>query len=196
MDNAHVRRAVQRVYRAFRWQRGIPDSAELSGTRYFDKLVALDRRASTLDRAGSAAQTARSSSSRGEQRRALPYAPCVLPKKGSRRVTVDGVVYRWRESHGHRHFELRIEHFEQPGQLLVIHFAYLHLDPAQPLHVYRPIMTHRVLSAVVAQGRARGWTPERAGAALDLDEREGAAIVSEYDYRYSKWIAKRGDRYV
>ncbi len=42
----------------------------------------------------------------------------MLPKKRSRRVIIDGAVYRWRESHGHRTFEVRVELFDEPGQLL------------------------------------------------------------------------------
>lgn len=120
----------------------------------------------------------------------------MLPKKGSRRVTVDGVVYRWRESHGHRSFELRVERFDDPGQLLFAPFAYLHLDPTHGSHVYRPIMTHSVLREVIERGLARGWTPERSGPPFSLDLADTAALVSEYDYRHSKWIVKKDDRYV
>jgi hypothetical protein len=108
-------------------------------------------------------------------------------------VTVDGVTYRWRESHGHRAFELRIEHFARCAQLLVVTFPYLHLDRVRPDNVYRPIMTHRVLAAVVERGLALGWRPERKAPQLAID---GTALVTSYDYRHSKWTVRAGDRYV
>ena len=119
-----------------------------------------------------------------------------LPKKGSRRVVVGGVTYRWRESHGHQAFELRVEHFEAAGQLLFVPFAYLHLDRARPDDVYRPIMTHRVLAAVVEQGLALGWRPEIQGPLLSIAPEVTATLVTHYDYRYSKWTIRSGSRYV
>lgn len=120
----------------------------------------------------------------------------MLPKKGSRRVTVEGTIYRWRESHGHKHFELRLEHFEKPGQLLCVFFRYLHLDAEAPAHVYRPIMTHRVLSAAVECGLRGGWRPEVPGRLVTVDANASAELVSAYDYRYSKWTINSGDRYL
>src|SRR5690242_12905241 len=110
----------------------------------------------------------------------------MLPKKGSRRIDVGGVVYRWRESHGRHAFELRLELFASPGAMLVVEFPYRHLDAESPNHVYRPVMTKRLLTDVIAYGTAHGWLPAKAGPAVAIAIADAATLVSDYDYRYSK----------
>lgn len=119
----------------------------------------------------------------------------MLPKKGSRRVTFEGTVYRWRESHGHRYFELRVEQFDPPGQLLCALFAYRHLDATEPRNVYRPIMTRSLLGRVIKQGLKMGWKPEAEARVLTIDAAASARLVTEYDYRYSKWIFESNGLY-
>ncbi|MFO0671174.1 MAG: hypothetical protein U0235_16360 [Polyangiaceae bacterium] len=53
-----------------------------------------------------------------------------------------------------------------------------------------------MLSAVIACGLTGGWSPERPGPVLCLEPSDTAPLVSDYDYRHSKWTVKQGDRYV
>lgn len=121
------------------------------------------------------------------------YPGRVLPRKGSRRVVVDGVTYRWREGHGAREFEVRLERFEAPGQLLVARFPYRHLDPQRPARVYRPVMTRRLLASLVEAALAEGWTPAARGPLWTLSPERAASLVGDYDYRYSKWTVRLAD---
>lgn len=115
----------------------------------------------------------------------------MLPKRGSRRVTVHGALYRWREGRGRNVFELRVEAFDEPRQTLLVQFEYRYLDPDHPQRVYRPIMTVRVLEAAIGLGLTCGWTPDKAGPLVTIPPSRAASLVTDYDYRYVKWTNAR-----
>ncbi|MFE6871799.1 hypothetical protein ACFVFS_35310 [Kitasatospora sp. NPDC057692] len=97
-----------------------------------------------------------------------------LPKKGSRRIVVDGVEYRRRVGRKHLccDFEggtLRYvaEEAARPGTTLVVETGRrVFLDPA-------PVPDQLVLPGEVAAGiraaRSRGWTPAAQGSPFELD---------------------------
>ncbi|MFI1521089.1 hypothetical protein [Kitasatospora cineracea] len=91
-----------------------------------------------------------------------------LAKKGSRRIVVDGVEYRWRVSSKHwccdsdpRPLGYAVEHAARPGTTLVV-------DTGRPA-VFPPeaVSDQLVLPAEVAAGiraaLADGWTPDADG---------------------------------
>ncbi|MET8508511.1 hypothetical protein ABZV60_28315 [Streptomyces sp. NPDC004787] len=98
-----------------------------------------------------------------------------LVRKGSRRITVDGVTYRWRlrgrptyaQGMTWSPLTYAVEHAETPGTTLVIT-----TDRSHPAN-WLASPTAPVLPAEVAAGirtaRARGWNPESPGAPFHLD---------------------------
>lgn len=120
----------------------------------------------------------------------------MMPKKGSRRLEVDGVCYRWRESHGHHHFELRLEWWHGRGQMLLVLFPYRHLDAAAPWKVFRPIITRRLLEGVVAFARRLAWQPTLRRPLLMIGSEQSSTLVRDTDYRYSKDLVEKGGRYL
>jgi hypothetical protein len=121
----------------------------------------------------------------------------MLPKKGSRRTQFQAVAYRWRESHGNQAYELRVELFESPGQLLFVKFPYRHLEPAWPNRVYRPIIVRKVLHRVIEFALANGWHPDGRGT-FEIADASQAELMSIHYYRYSRDVAysERRRRYV
>ncbi|MFI5527663.1 hypothetical protein ACIA8O_03800 [Kitasatospora sp. NPDC051853] len=91
-----------------------------------------------------------------------------LVRKGSRRITVGGVEYRWRMSRKHWCCDMdggtlayAVEDADEPGTTLVVETG----RPDGPAPVLDP--AELVLPAEVAAGiraaLARGWTPRAAG---------------------------------
>jgi hypothetical protein len=80
-----------------------------------------------------------------------------LPRKGSRRIVVEGVAYRWFGTWD----ALRVQHEEQPGALLIVPLGRTWLAP--------PPMPSEVAD-LIRQGLQRGWRPTEAGPALTLPQ--------------------------
>ncbi|MEU4114891.1 hypothetical protein AB0F71_10400 [Kitasatospora sp. NPDC028055] len=96
-----------------------------------------------------------------------------LVKKGSRRIVVDGVEYRWRMSRKHWCCDIDastlgyvVEDAARPGTTLVVETG----RPEQPEPQLMPAEV--VLPAEVAAGiraaRSQGWTPTAAGSPFQL----------------------------
>lgn len=120
----------------------------------------------------------------------------MMPKKGSRRLEVGGLCYRWRESHGHQHFELRLEWWHGRGQMLVVLFPYRHLDAAARWKVFRPIMTRRLLERVVGLARDLDWQPTLRRSILTVGPEQASTLVTGFDYRYSRDLVEKDGRYL
>lgn len=120
----------------------------------------------------------------------------MMPKRGSRRLEVDGVCYRWRESHRHQHFELRLEWWHGRGQMLVVLFPYRHLDAAAPWKVFRPIMTRRLLERVLGLARELDWQPTLRRSSLAVGPEQAFTLISDSDYRYSRNLVEKDGRYL
>ncbi|MFJ1756415.1 hypothetical protein [Kitasatospora sp. NPDC088134] len=96
-----------------------------------------------------------------------------LPKKGSRRIVVDGAGYRWRVSSRHwccsyeaTTLGYAVEDAAAPGATLVV-------ETGRPLvHEPSPEAAEPILPGEVAAGiraaRARGWTPTAQGPSFRL----------------------------
>ncbi|MFP8963793.1 hypothetical protein ACLIYP_25060 [Streptomyces nanhaiensis] len=99
-----------------------------------------------------------------------------VPRKGSRRLNVEGVAYRWRVR-GRPTYEqglvmspltYAVELAEAPGSTLVVTTGRAHPGnwigaPADP------VLPSQVAAAVLA-ALARGWAPHRPGSAFHLDQ--------------------------
>ena len=98
-----------------------------------------------------------------------------LLRKGSRRITVDGTVYRWRVRHrptycqgsGWSSMIFAVEHAESPGQALVVDTGgprpdnWMGLDPAAPI-------TPRVVATAIRRALPEGWSPQAKGSPRHL----------------------------
>ncbi|AYG78207.1 hypothetical protein DWB77_00314 [Streptomyces hundungensis] len=101
-----------------------------------------------------------------------------LPKKGSRRIVVDGVAYRWRVRRRPTYDQgmswspliYAVEHTEAAGTTLIVRTDRPHpgnwmselTSPALPSSV----------AAAIQTARAKGWAPEAPGSPFLLDEVE------------------------
>ncbi|MFD4657748.1 hypothetical protein ACFWP2_19205 [Kitasatospora sp. NPDC058444] len=96
-----------------------------------------------------------------------------LARKGSRRIVVDGVAYRWRVSRQHWCCDFEgttlgyaVEDAARPGTTLVV-------DTGRPTrHTPHPVPAHVIMPREVAEGirraRAGGWTPTADGSPFTL----------------------------
>jgi hypothetical protein len=96
-----------------------------------------------------------------------------LPKKGSRRIVVDGVEYRWRMRRKHWccDFELGtlgylVEDAARPGTTLVVETG----RPAvlEPSRVPEEVVLPGEVAAGIRAARAKGWTPSADGSPFEL----------------------------
>lgn len=102
-----------------------------------------------------------------------------LVKKGSRRITVDGVTYRWRirgrPTYGQglvwSPLTYAVEQRGTPGTTLVVITGQPH--PGNWFEIpARPVLPSEV-AAAIRTARARGWTPEEPGSPFLLDQSQG-----------------------
>jgi hypothetical protein len=97
-----------------------------------------------------------------------------LASRGSRRITVDGVDFRWKvrrkptycQANGWSPLTFVVELVEQRGALLVVSLPVAH--PGNRLGLpSRPVLPATV-SAAVRRALAAGWQPSQPGAAFNL----------------------------
>ena len=91
-----------------------------------------------------------------------------LAKKGSRRITVEGVPYRWVLSPDDGYMVLVAESESTPGQRLEAFFQYHDLyEPAKPevsrIVGQRRAVTPGVVREVILAALTRGWQPSQRG---------------------------------
>ena len=105
-----------------------------------------------------------------------------MPKTGARRITVDGVAYRWRVRHRAHPFTARnwdgrvhvsVELADEPGAVLVVFTGHQHprdidtyppgVDPVHPGHV----------AEWIRQALAAGWRPGEPGPQFHVHQRGG-----------------------
>jgi hypothetical protein len=91
-----------------------------------------------------------------------------MPKKGTRRIDVDGQAYRWLVSPNDGYIALVVESAEEPGQRLEAYFRYH--DRYEPLGTgaERIVGQARSISpgtarAVIEAALRGGWQPSRRG---------------------------------
>jgi hypothetical protein len=105
-----------------------------------------------------------------------------LPRKGSRRITIDGADYRWLVTVRRGSLHLTVE-AEEPGQRLVSHFRFHdeYQDTGEGgwrFHHQGRRITSGVVKRVIAMRFEKGWRPREQGLpALELMEAEWALPV-------------------
>ncbi|GAA1261255.1 hypothetical protein GCM10009665_58780 [Kitasatospora nipponensis] len=96
-----------------------------------------------------------------------------LAKKGSRRIVVDGVEYRWRVSRRHwccdqdvNTLGYRVQHATRPGTTLVVETG----RPTVPAPTVLPaeVILPREVAAGIRAARSSGWTPSSNGSPFKL----------------------------
>lgn len=107
-----------------------------------------------------------------------------IPGKGTRRIIVEGVEYRWRNAYDRLHWakgyvsevRITIQRTDPPGQLLVTRFLGCGRDRDDPLsQPFPPSFIHKLIQA----GLEKGWQPsDRGGPPFRLDESEVRRAVS------------------
>ncbi|WP_171166438.1 hypothetical protein [Streptomyces sp. I05A-00742] len=98
-----------------------------------------------------------------------------MPRKGSRRITVDGIAYRWRVRHRPTYDQAvagapltyAVEQAESPGTTLVVTAE--GTRPDGWFGAPSVVVTPSTVAEVVRTARSRGWTPERPGPSFHLD---------------------------
>lgn len=92
------------------------------------------------------------------------------PKKDSRLITVDGVVYRWRVRRrpaGPAPIAFAVQRADRLGAVLIATL------PGTEPAVWAGTRTGPVVRSIVAEtirrGRERGWRPDQPGAAFPID---------------------------
>jgi len=101
-----------------------------------------------------------------------------LPRRGSRRIAVDGLVFRWLvrrrptycQALGWSPLTFVAELADEPGAQLVVALPYAH--PGNRLGLPSASVRPATAAAALRQALSAGWQPRRPGAAftLALDE--------------------------
>jgi hypothetical protein len=110
-----------------------------------------------------------------------------LAKRGTRRIAVDGVTYRWVVSPDDGYMVLVAELADDPGQRLEVLFAYHDLYEPEGGSVLRIVGQRRAVSpgvvrAVILAALGRGWQPSRRGLpAFRVHDAEQLVPVSGQD---------------
>lgn len=91
-----------------------------------------------------------------------------LASKGSRRITVDGVAYRWVVAPNDGYMALVVERADDPGQRLEAHFDYHDVREPGEAGACRIVGQLRSISpgvtrAVILAALGRGWQASRRG---------------------------------
>jgi hypothetical protein len=106
-----------------------------------------------------------------------------LVKKGSRLITVDGALYRWRvrkrpsyaQALAQSPLSFAVERADRGGAVLIVTMPGAH--PGAWVGGAAASVVPSLVAAAIRRGRERGWAAERPGSAffLTLDEEIGAA---------------------
>ncbi|GGW68543.1 MULTISPECIES: hypothetical protein [Streptomyces] len=102
-----------------------------------------------------------------------------LVRKGSRRIVVDGTVYRWRLRGRPTYFQglawspcsFAVEHADTPGMTLVVTTGQPH--PSNWIGREAEPVTPSGVAAAVRIALREGWTPTAPGSAFHLDRSAG-----------------------
>ena len=97
-----------------------------------------------------------------------------IPRKGSRLITVDGAVYRWKVRHkptysqglGWGLLTFAVEHADAPGQVLSVETRSPRLDNWLDL-LGKPV-TPLIVEQSVRTALTAGWEPNRSGGVFRL----------------------------
>ncbi|MFI6452490.1 hypothetical protein ACIBF6_13110 [Streptosporangium amethystogenes] len=105
-----------------------------------------------------------------------------IPKKGSRLITVDGVIYRWRirrkptycQGNGWGPLTFAVESAEKPGRVLLVALPFARPDAwlGERTMAVRPAL----VTAIIGTALDRGWDPQQKGNAFTLDLNENDLI--------------------
>lgn len=87
-----------------------------------------------------------------------------MAKKGTRRITVDGAIYRWIASPNDGHITLVAESADEPGQRLEAFLRYDDIATPDGLIVgQRRTVGPAVVRVIILAALARGWQPRTRG---------------------------------
>lgn len=110
-----------------------------------------------------------------------------LAKRGTRRLVVDSVAYRWVVSPDDGYMVLVAELADAPGQRLEAFFRYHDIYEPQGAGVLRVVGQRRairpgVVRAVIEAALGRGWQPSQLGLpAFRIHDAEQVAPLGEQD---------------
>lgn len=104
-----------------------------------------------------------------------------LNKKGSRRIIVDGIEYRWRIRRKPSYMQglcwtpmtyaVEAANVDQPGTTLIVTSGQAH--PSNWLGVETEAIRPVHVAASIREARSQGWDPMLAGAPFSLDRSAG-----------------------
>ena len=105
-----------------------------------------------------------------------------LSRRGSRRIEVDGVAYRWRlrtrptdgQRLGHTPLIVAIAAEVGPGPALIV--RHFHAHPGNTIGRRAEAVTPREVVAMIREGIREGWQPSRPGRAVELELRRRVAL--------------------
>lgn len=99
-----------------------------------------------------------------------------IPKKGSRKIVVDGIEYRWRirwkpsygQGIGESNLTAVVELYENPQSTLVITFPWLRLDAL--VGVAEETVMPKMIKNCIKNALAQGWNPNKKGKTFKLNQ--------------------------
>jgi hypothetical protein len=110
-----------------------------------------------------------------------------LAKRGTRRIAIDGLAYRWVVSPDDGYMVLVAELADDPGQRLEAFFRYQDVCEPQGGGVLRIVGQRRsirpgIVRAVIEAALGRGWQPSKRGlSAFRVHDADQLAPVGEQD---------------
>lgn len=86
-----------------------------------------------------------------------------IPKKGSRKIVVEGIEYRWKVHWRHSIMTSSVELYEEPKSVLSISFLWIPKKDFWDWYEVPAIIIPQIIETCIKKAISQGWKPNEKG---------------------------------